>query len=145
MEVFKIKNLNNFVDFPKYATEQTPGLDLISTIDSILIPGDIKIIATGIAISLPKKYEAQIRPRSGMAVSYGVTVVNAPGTGDDDYRGDSKVGLINLGDKDFTEQRGMRIAQMVISKYKRISWTESETLDEIERNGKGFRLNGLRQ
>ena len=100
------------------------------------------LIPTGLSMALPEGYEAQIRPRSGLAIKNGVTVLNSPGTIDADYRGEIKVALINMGQDDFTIERGMRIAQMVIAKYEQISWNVVETLDETERGAGGFGSTG---
>lgn len=143
----KIKKLDNFFGkFPEYATDQSVGMDLTAANEQpITIKArEIQLIPTGVAIALPELFEAQIRPRSGLAAKNGITVANSPGTIDTDYRGEIKVILINLGKDDFVIEKGMRIAQMVISKYERISWKESETLEETARgSGGGFGSTGL--
>ncbi|WP_347938719.1 dUTP diphosphatase [Rickettsia oklahomensis] len=143
---FKIQKLENFFGgLPEYATERSAGMDLIAAnAQPIIIKiGEIQLIPTGIAIALPDSFEAQIRPRSGLAVKHGITVANSPGTIDADYRGEIKVILINLGKEDFIIEKGMRIAQMIISKYERILWEESITLDETVRGSSGFGSTGV--
>ncbi|CEO17621.1 Deoxyuridine 5'-triphosphate nucleotidohydrolase [Rickettsia monacensis] len=142
----KIKKLENFSDsLPEYATEHSVGMDLIAANEQPITikAGEIQLIPTGIAIALPDSFEAQIRPRSGLAVKYGITVANSPGTIDADYRGEIKVILINLGKEDFIIEKGMRIAQMIIAKYERILWEESSTLEETMRGSGGFGSTGV--
>lgn len=128
------------LELPKYMTKGAAGMDLYANVkeDTVLKHGQIKMVPTGIRISIPHGYEAQIRPRSGLAAKYGITMVNAPGTVDSDYRGEINVILINLGPEDFTVQRGMRIAQMVINKVEMIDFSEVFCLDETERGQGGF-------
>lgn len=125
---------------PAYETEQSAGLDLRASIDEpvVLKPLQRRLIGTGLYIELPKGTEAQVRPRSGLAYKKGVTVLNAPGTIDADYRGEVGVILVNLSDEDFTVENGERIAQLVIAKHERISWSEAEILDETDRGAGGF-------
>ena len=133
------------IDLPSYGTVDSAGLDLPAAVsdDIVLRPLERAIIPTGFKIALPSGYEAQVRPRSGLAAKYGVTVLNTPGTIDADYRGEIKVILINLGQQDFTITRGMRIAQMVIAKVeKAIINAELESLSETERGEKGFGSTG---
>jgi len=142
----KIKKLDNFSgSLPEYATEHSAGMDLTSASEQPITikAGEIRLISTGIAIALPENFEAQIRPRSGLAAKHGITVANSPGTIDADYRGEIKVILINLGKEDFVIEKGMRIAQMVISRYKRIFWEESETLEDTVRGSGGFGSTGV--
>jgi dUTP pyrophosphatase len=115
-------------------------MDLCAAVeqDVTLRPGESALIPTGIAIALPEGFEAQVRPRSGLAAKYQVTVLNAPGTIDADYRGEVKVILANLGRQDFIVRRGDRIAQMVVAAYSRVEWEERETLDETKRGTGGF-------
>jgi dUTP pyrophosphatase len=131
---------------PKYGTEHAAGMDLEAAIDSPLTlkPGERLLVPTGVAIALPEGYEAQIRPRSGLAAKNGVTVLNSPGTIDADYRGEIKVILTNLGTEPFTIERGMRIAQMVIAAYSRVDWNLVDTLDETDRGAGGFGSTGTR-
>lgn len=129
---------------PAYETEGAAGMDLRAAEALILQPGARALVPAGFAIALPDGYEAQVRPRSGLAVRHGVTVLNAPGTIDCDYRGEIKVPLINLGDADFIIQRGDRIAQMVIAPVTRAAWLPVECLDDTPRGGGGFGSSGTR-
>jgi dUTP pyrophosphatase len=135
------------LNLPQYATALSAGVDLEAAVDApiTLKPGERQLIATGLAIALPDGYEAQIRPRSGLAFKNGVTVLNSPGTIDADYRGEVKVILANLGQEDFTVERGMRVAQMVIAPYTQVGWNVVETLDETERGAGGFGSTGTQQ
>jgi dUTP pyrophosphatase len=134
------------IPLPCYMTPQAAGMDVCAAIvgELTLAPGRIALVPTGFAMSLPVGYEAQIRPRSGLAIRHGVTVVNAPGTIDSDYRGEVKVGLINLSDRGYTIHRGERIAQMVIQQVCRLDMQVVEQLDETERNAGGFGSTGMR-
>ena len=127
-------------DLPAYATGQSAGMDLRASIDSpvVLKPLERRLIPTGLFISLPEGCEAQIRPRSGLALKKGVTLLNTPGTIDADYRGEIGVILVNLGGEDFTVQDGDRIAQMVIARYEKAEWCRVEVLDATERGAGGF-------
>ena len=129
---------------PAYATEHAAGMDLLAAIerDVVLAPGGRAIVPTGIAIALPEGYEAQVRPRSGLAAKNGVTVLNAPGTIDADYRGEVGVILINYGQESFTVTRAMRIAQMVIARYARAQWQETADLSQTARGAGGFGSTG---
>lgn len=129
---------------PSYATAQSAGMDLSAALEEAieLGPGDRALVPTGLAIALPEGYEAQIRPRSGLAIKHGVTVLNTPGTIDADYRGEIKVILINHGQEPFTIERGMRIAQMVVERFETISWDVVDSLDESERGEGGFGSTG---
>ncbi len=129
---------------PAYATAHAAGMDLLAAIDRdvVLAPGQRAIVATGIAIALPEDCEAQVRPRSGLAAKNGVTVLNAPGTIDADYRGEVGVILINHGQDAFTVTRGMRIAQMVIARYVRVQWSEATELSQSARGTGGFGSTG---
>jgi dUTP pyrophosphatase len=130
---------------PIYETSLSAGMDLRANLDTPLeiLPGQRVLVPTGIFIALPEGYEAQIRPRSGLAIKHGITVLNAPGTIDADYRGEVKVILINLSDTKFTINDGDRIAQMVISKVEQIEWDNVEELDETERGAGGFGHTGI--
>ncbi len=130
---------------PTYATTQSAGMDLTAALDEALEldSGDRALIPTGLSIALPQGFEAQIRPRSGLAINHGVTVLNTPGTIDADYRGEIKVILINHGKEPFTVQRGMRIAQMVVERYTHVNWkTVTELSDDTERGEGGFGSTG---
>lgn len=131
---------------PQYATMQSAGMDLRANIDEAITlhPMERKLINTGLYIALPIGYEAQVRPRSGLAFKYGVTVLNTPGTIDSDYRGELKVLLINLSDKDFTINDGERIAQMVIARHEQGEFVEVEELDETERGTGGYGHTGVK-
>ena len=125
---------------PAYATEQSAGVDLRANISEPLTlqPLERKLVPTGLFISLPKGYEAQVRPRSGLAVKKGITVLNSPGTIDADYRGEICVILINLSQEPFVIEDGERIAQMVIARHEQAAWVEVQVLDETERGAGGF-------
>jgi dUTP pyrophosphatase len=127
---------------PSYATTGAAGLDLRSAQSLTIKPHDRALVATGIAIALPLGFEAQVRPRSGLAVKHGVTVLNSPGTIDCDYRGEIKVPLINHGDEDFVITRGDRIAQMVIAPAPQVMLEEVSMLDETPRGSGGFGSSG---
>ncbi len=133
------------LDLPAYATEQSAGMDLLAAIAEpvTLAPLERKLIPTGLAIALPAGYEAQIRPRSGLAYKQGLTVLNSPGTIDADYRGDVGVILVNLSNVPVTIERGMRIAQMVIARYEQAKWEEVAVLPETARGTGGFGSTGV--
>lgn len=130
---------------PAYATEHSAGLDLLAAVAApvVIAPGARALVPTGIAIALPTGYEAQIRPRSGLALKNGITLLNAPGTIDADYRGEVGVILVNHGDQPFTVERGMRIAQMVVARYDRVAWQPVDSLDETARGAGGFGSTGV--
>jgi dUTP pyrophosphatase len=138
----KITKLQHAKDLPlpAYATSQSAGMDLLAAVfePTVVKAGEIAIIPTGIAIALPEGFEAQIRPRSGLAAKFGITVLNTPGTIDADYRGEIKVILINHSSSDFVIERGMRIAQMVVARYEHIILEEVQSLEETFRGEKGF-------
>jgi dUTP pyrophosphatase len=146
MTILKIKKLENLGDLPlpKYETSGAAGLDLVAAIDEAIIlkPGEIKLVKTGISIALEKGFEAQVRPRSGLALKNGITVLNSPGTVDSDYRGEVCAILINHSKVDFTITRGMRIAQMVIARHEQAEILEVENLDETTRGAGGFGSTG---
>ncbi|MEQ8440921.1 MAG: dUTP diphosphatase [Alphaproteobacteria bacterium] len=131
---------------PAYGSVEAAGCDLLAAIADakILQPGESTIVPTGLRIALPPGYEAQVRPRSGLAAKNGVTVLNSPGTVDSDYRGEVGVILINHGREPFTIERGMRIAQMVLAPVVHIAWAESDSLDDTARGGGGFGSTGVR-
>lgn len=140
----KIINKSNH-DLPHYETEASAGMDLRANLEDkvILSPLDRIIIKTGLFIELPKGYEAQVRPRSGLAAKKGITVLNAPGTIDADYRGEIGVILVNLSKESFTINDGERIAQMVIAKHERAEWEKVEVLGETKRGEGGFGSTGV--
>jgi len=143
--MLKVKMLREGVTLPKYQTDHSVGLDLCACIDRdiILMPGERVLVPTGISIELPDGYEAQVRPRSGLAINHGVTVLNSPGTIDPDYRGEVKVILINLGKEPFVIKNGMRIAQMVISKFEKVEVEVVEELSQTRRGEGGFGSTGV--
>lgn len=130
---------------PAYETASSAGMDLKAFLEStvMLKPMERQLIQTGIYLELPVGYEAQIRPRSGLALKYGVTVLNTPGTIDADYRGEIKILLINFSDSDFLIQDGDRIAQMIISKHEKVDWQEVEVLTETQRGAGGYGHTGI--
>jgi dUTP pyrophosphatase len=137
----KVKIVNHSGhSLPEYGSEKAAGIDIAANLEKpvILKPFERKIIPTGIFIELPEGYEAQIRPRSGMAIKYGVTVLNTPGTIDADYRGEIKVILINLSAEEYRINDGERICQMVIHKHEKVEWIEVETINQTERGEGGF-------
>lgn len=130
---------------PNYETEGAAGMDLKANIDTAIIlkPLERAIIKTGLFIALPLGFEAQVRPRSGLAAKKGITVLNAPGTVDADYRGEIGVILVNLSNEDFTVNDGERIAQLVIAKHERVNWQEVNSLDTTKRGSDGFGSTGV--
>lgn len=143
--IVKIINKSGF-QLPAYATELSAGMDLRASMDA---PVEIEslqraLVPTGLYISLPEGYEAQIRPRSGLAAKHGITVLNSPGTIDADYRGEIKVILVNLSKDKFVIEPGERIAQMVVARHSKVEWCEVEELDETERSSGGFGSTGIR-
>ena len=132
-------------EIPAYETEASAGMDLRANIDEsiTLKPLERTIVKTGLSIALPVGFEAQVRPRSGLAAKKGITVLNAPGTIDADYRGEIGVILVNLSNKNFTINDGDRIAQLVIAKHERIIWKQVTTLNETERGSGGFGSTGI--
>ncbi len=134
------------LNLPAYATEHAAGMDLCAAVvnDMSIESGKRALVPTGLSIALPEGYEAQIRPRSGLALKNGITVLNSPGTIDADYRGEVQVILANLGSEPFTITRGMRIAQMVVASYARVEWDQVEQLDETARGAGGFGSTGLK-
>ncbi|PKP03846.1 MAG: dUTP diphosphatase [Bacteroidetes bacterium HGW-Bacteroidetes-6] len=140
----KIVNRSNN-PLPAYETQYSAGLDLRASLeeDIVLLPMQRKLIPTGIFVSIPESYEAQVRPRSGLAIKSGITVLNTPGTIDSDYRGEVKVILINFSDTEFVVRNGDRIAQMVIARHERAEWEQVEELDDTVRGIGGFGHTGL--
>jgi len=141
----RIVNHSRF-PLPQYATDHSAGLDLRADLESpvVLKPLERSLVPTGLFIELPEGFEAQVRPRSGLAAKHGISIVNTPGTIDPDYRGEIKVILVNLSDVPFTLEPGERIAQMVIARFEHISWVEVETLSETERGAGGFGHTGVK-
>ena len=132
------------LELPHYASEHAAGMDLRAAINEevVLNPGERKLIPTGFAMALPEGFEAQVRPRSGLALKHGISVLNSPGTVDADYRGEVGVILINHGENSFHIQRGDRIAQMVIARFAQAVWVECDSLDDTERGAGGFGSSG---
>jgi dUTP pyrophosphatase len=130
---------------PAYATEKSAGMDLKADIETPITLGPLEraLVPTGLYIALPDGTEAQVRPRSGLAAKYGISVLNAPGTIDADYRGEVKVILVNLSNEPFVINPGERIAQLVVARYEKVEWDEVETLDETQRGSGGFGSTGV--
>jgi dUTP pyrophosphatase len=149
MKNLQLKILENGygLPIPKYESEGAAGLDLLAAISEskniIILPGKAEMVPTGIAIALPKGFEAQIRPRSGLAAKNGITILNSPGTIDSDYRGEISAMLINHSKVNFEIERGMRIAQMVIAPVVQFNLIKIETLDETKRGAGGFGSTGI--
>ena len=141
-----IKRLSNYINLPRYETEGSSGMDLSANINSNIViePGDSTIIPTGISVSIPKNFEIQIRPRSGLAAKNQISVLNTPGTIDADYRGEIKVILINLGKKKFILEKGSRIAQMVLCPIAKAKIREVENLEKTDRGSGGFGSTGTK-
>ena len=141
-----IKKLSKDVAIPKYETEGSSGLDLAANINKKIeiLPGKSEIIPTGLAVAIPKNFEIQIRPRSGLAAKSQISVLNTPGTIDADYRGELKVILINLSDKVFVVEKGLRIAQMVLSPVVKAKLKEVTELENTERGSGGFGSTGIK-
>ncbi|WP_299703525.1 dUTP diphosphatase [uncultured Pontibacter sp.] len=131
---------------PSYQTEHSAGMDLRANLEApvTLKPLQRALIPTGLFIALPEGHEAQIRPRSGLAYKYGISIVNSPGTIDADYRGEIKVLLVNLSDQDFVVEDGERVAQMVVARYERVEWSEAEALTDTERGAGGYGSTGTK-
>ena len=134
------------LELPKYATEHAAGMDLCAAVanDVVIEPGKRALIPTGLSIALPEGYEAQVRPRSGLALKNGITVLNSPGTIDADYRGEVGVILANCGTEPYTVTRGSRIAQMVVARYERVEWKQTSSLSETARGAGGFGSTGVK-
>ncbi|MEW6670410.1 MAG: dUTP diphosphatase [Thermodesulfobacteriota bacterium] len=134
------------IPLPQYMTPQSAGMDICAAVrnDLVLAPGAITLIPTGISIAIPDGFEAQIRPRSGLAVKHGIGLINSPGTIDADYRGEVMIAVINLGEKSYTFHRGDRIAQMIINRVFRARLQVVAKLDETDRNTGGFGHTGIK-
>lgn len=141
----QIINKSKF-ELPQYATPNSAGLDLRANLESsiVLKPMERKLVPTGLFVALPTGYEGQVRPRSGLAIKKGITVLNSPGTVDADYRGEIGVILVNLSNEDFIIEPGERIAQLVIAKHEQAEWEPVENLDETERGRGGFGHSGVK-
>lgn len=138
--ITRLSGSSDTLPLPAYATEGSAGMDICAAVegDLVLSPGETVLVPTGFAIALPPGYEAQVRPRSGLAVKHQIGILNSPGTIDSDYRGEVKIILTNFGKQEFIIRRGERIAQMVIARYARAAWEERETLDDTRRGAGGF-------
>lgn len=145
VQLKKLENASG-LELPSYATISSAGMDLLAANheDITLKPGMRTLVKTGLSIALPEGYEAQIRPRSGLALKNGITVLNTPGTIDADYRGEIGIILINLGEEEFTITRGMRIAQMIIGHYVRAEFEEVAELEQTGRGTGGFGSTGIK-
>lgn len=144
VRITRIRTGFDDLPLPSYATAGAAGMDVRAAVDQPLRlePGDRAMVPTGIAIALPSGYECQVRPRSGLAVKHGISMVNNPGTVDEDYRGEIAVLLINHGTEPFTIERGERIAQIVIARYERVEWEQVDELPESDRGAGGFGSTG---
>jgi dUTP pyrophosphatase len=138
----KVKKLNKLAEIPQYQTEEAAGFDLHSVEDVVIAPNERKLIGTGLSFEIPKGYEIQIRPRSGLAYKHGITVLNSPGTIDSDYRGEIKVLLINHSNESFEIKVGERIAQAVIQEVIQVTFEEVEELNDTARGAGGFGSTG---
>lgn len=140
----KVKRLESAdgLPLPSYQTDHAAGMDLTAAERAVLKPGERALVSTGLVVEIPEGYEAQIRPRSGLAIKHGVTLVNSPGTIDADYRGEIRIILINHGTEQFTIERGERIAQMVFAPVTRIEWIEVGDVTETGRGAGGFGSTG---
>ena len=147
MDLLNVKIINrSHHPLPAYATSQSAGMDVRASIDTPLtiLPMQRVIVPTGLYLSIPQGYECQVRPRSGLAAKFGVTVANAPGTIDSDYRGEVKVILVNLSDVPFVINDGERVAQLVFARHEHVAFTEVDSLDDTDRGEGGFGHTGLR-
>jgi dUTP pyrophosphatase len=139
VDIRKLKG-NEDIPLPRYMTNMAAGMDIFAAVtnDEIIEPGQRKMIPTGMAIALPEGYEAQVRPRSGLAIKKGITLLNSPGTIDADYRGEISLIVINHGNESFVVTRGMRLAQMVVQKVCQVDWVEASELNATLRGAGGF-------
>lgn len=147
IKITRLSEATADIPLPTYATNGSAGMDIYAAIERELEikPGETVLIPTGFSIELPHGFEAQIRPRSGLAVKHSIGIMNSPGTIDPDYRGEVKIILTNFGQQSFTVRRGDRIAQMVIARYERIVWEEVHQLSETQRGSGGFGSTGISQ
>ncbi len=142
--VVAVKVVGDASVLPQYMTAGASGMDVRAAESAVLEAGGRAAVGTGLAVAVPRGWEIQIRPRSGLALRHGVTVVNAPGTIDSDYRGEIRILLVNLGRVAYSVERGDRIAQMVLCPVGRLQWAESDTLDSTARGGGGFGSTGVK-
>ena len=145
VKISRIEGRPADLPLPRYATDGSAGMDLFADVDKdmILSPRETKLVPSGCRIELPEGFEAQVRPRSGLAIKNNIGILNSPGTIDSDYRGEIKVIITNFGNEPFTIRRGDRIAQMVVARYARVEWIETETLNESTRGAGGFGHTGV--
>lgn len=145
VRISRVGQGSNDLPLPTYATEGSAGMDLLAAVESdvSIAPSETALVPTGISIQLPEGFEAQVRPRSGLAAKHHIGILNSPGTIDSDYRGEVRIILTNFGRQPFVVRRGDRIAQMVIQRYARVEWEEVEGLDETARGGGGFGHTGV--
>lgn len=143
--ILRINPEKTDIPLPSYATDGSAGMDICAAIDGDLEiqPGETALIPTGFIIELPIGHEAQVRPRSGLAIKHNLGIMNAPGTIDSDYRGEVKIILTNFGKNPYTVHRGDRIAQMIIARYERVKWEEANSLEQSSRGGGGFGHTGI--
>jgi dUTP pyrophosphatase len=140
VNIIRVNHTAHDLPLPRYVTEHSAGMDLCAAVEGELViePGETVLVPTGFAIALPEGYEAQVRPRSGLAIKYQIGILNSPGTIDADYRGEIKVVLTNFGKIEFVVRRGDRIAQLIVAPYTRVTWREEESLAETVRGAGGF-------
>ncbi len=145
VKICRVKSDKTDIPLPQYETAGSAGMDIRADINEAMVlkPKEICLVPTGLAISLENGYECQVRSRSGLAAKYGIFALNAPGTIDSDYRGEIKVILANFGDKSFRIERSDRIAQLVVAKYEKVRWIETDSLDETRRGSDGFGSTGI--
>lgn len=145
VRIVRLRERDADIPLPQYATAGSAGMDICAAVneDVILAPGETFLVPTGFAVELPLGYEAQIRPRSGLAIKHQIGILNSPGTIDSDYRGEVKIILTNFGKFPFVIKRGDRIAQMVVSRYSRVEWQEVSELQQSVRGAGGFGHSGI--
>lgn len=144
-KILRLNPSTKEIPLPAYATEGSAGMDVCAAVETELtiLPGKTALVPTGFSIELPMGIEAQIRPRSGLAIKHGIGILNSPGTIDSDYRGEVKIILANFGSEPFVVRRGDRIAQMVISEYVKVDWQEQDKLTDTTRGSGGFGHTGV--
>ncbi len=145
VRITRIDNSTNDIPLPHYATQGAAGMDIYAAVENEIqiLPGKSALVPTGFVVEVPIGYEAQIRPRSGLAIKHNIGIMNSPGTIDSDYRGEVKIILTNFGTESFTIKRGERIAQMVVAQYSRVQWNEVDKLTETSRGEGGFGHTGV--
>ncbi len=145
VRILRINPNKTDIPLPEYSTEGSAGMDVCAAVDAevMIQPGETALIPTGFIIELPPGHEAQIRPRSGLAIKHGLGILNSPGTIDSDYRGEVKIIVTNFGKNPYTVHRGDRIAQMIVAAYERVKWEESDSLEKSSRGDGGFGHTGI--